>query len=171
MSLWNLLRRVRIRNLREGLVQTGHVIGFDEDARDDAERFQDYGFAANPVDGEGVRLEVGGHTIIVRMDRLADRPQLAAHEVCVWHKDGHSVTLRAGRVVDVVCDQLNIEASAGVTITTPTLQVVGDQSVSGKATAQSVVGQSDVSIGTKSLKDHDHGNVANGTGRSAPFGS
>jgi phage baseplate assembly protein V len=171
MSLWNLLRRVRIRNLREGLVQTGHVIGFDEDARDDAERFQDYGFAANPVDGEGLRLEVGGHTIIVRMDRIADRPQLAAHEVCVWHKDGHSVTLRAGRVVDVVCDQLNIAASAGVTITTPTLEVVGDQSVSGKATAQSVVGQSDVSIGTNSLKAHDHGNVANGTGRSAPFGS
>lgn len=170
MSLWNLVRRVRIRNLVEGLVQVGSLVGFEPDARDRAERFQDYGLASNPVSGEGLRIEVGGHTFILRMDRLAERPELAAYEVCVWHKEGHSVTLRAGRVVDVACDQLNIVASAGVNIQTPVLAVQGNQTVSGSSTAQTVVGQLDVLIGDDSVKDHDHGNVSNGPHRTAKFG-
>lgn len=170
MSLWNLVRRVRVRNLVEGLVQVGSLVGFEPDARERAERFQDYGLASNPVSGEGLRIEVGGHTFILRMDRLAERPQLAPYEVCVWHKDGHKVTLRAGRVVDVECDQLNIVATAGMSIQTPLLSVQGNQAVSGSSTAQTVVGQTDVKIGSGSLKDHDHGNVSNGTQRTAKFG-
>lgn len=177
MSVWNLLRRVRIRGLTEGLVQTASLVGFEADARDRVERWQDYGLATNPVDGEGLRIEVGGHTIILRMDRLAERPQLAPHEVCIWHKDGHRVTLRNGQVVDVQCRQLNIVATDGVSIQTPTLalqgnqSVTGNQAVSGVATAQTVVGQVDVLIGTASVKDHDHGNVDNGPDRTAKFGA
>lgn len=170
MSVWNMLRRVRIRGLVEGLVQRGRVEGFETDARDQAERFQDYGFAANPVDGEGLRIEVGGHTIILRMDRLADRPRLAAHEVCVWHKDGHRVTLKAGRVVAVDCDVFQVNATTSVSIITPTMAVQGNQTVSGSSTAQTVKGLQDVLVGSTSVKDHDHGNVQNGTGRSAKFG-
>jgi phage gp45-like len=172
MSFWNLLRRVRIRGLTEGLVQRASLAGFDADARDQAERFQDYGLAANAVEGEGLRIEVGGHTFILRMDRLAERPRLAAYEVCVWHKDGHRVTLRSGRVVDVECDQLNIRASAGVSIETPTLAlqgnqvITGNQSVSGTATAQTVVGTADVRTGSINLSDHDHGGIQRGTDRS-----
>jgi len=171
MSLWNMLRRVRLRGLTEGLVQTASLVGFDADARDRAERFQDYGFSGNPVDGEGLRFEVGGHTIILRMDRLAERPRLAPYEVCVWHKEGHRVTLRAGQVVDVQCRQLNIVATDGVSIQTPTLALQGNQTTTGTATAQTVVGQADVKIGDASVKDHDHGNVANGPNRTARFGS
>lgn len=174
--IWNMLRRVRIRGLTEGLVQMASLVGFDADARDSAERFQDYGFSGNPVDGEGLRLEVGGHTIILRMDRLAERPHLAAYEVCVWHKEGHRVTLRAGQVVDVQCRQFNLVATQGVSIQTPTLalqgnqSITGNQAVTGVATAQTVVGQTDVKIGNASIKDHDHGNVANGPNRTAKFG-
>ena len=164
MSIWNLLRRVRIRGLVEGLVQKARVEGFDADGRDQVERFQDYGFAANPVDGEGLRIEVGGHTIILRMDRLSERPQLAAHEVCVWHKDGHSVTLRNGRVVDVDCDQLNIVATSGVNIQTPTMTLTGNQLTTGTSTVQT-----DVIVAGSSVKEHDHGNVSNGGGRTARF--
>jgi phage gp45-like len=171
MSWWNLLRRARIRGLAEGLVQKGRVEVFQEDGRDEVERFQDYGLAANAVDGEGLRIEVGGHTFILRMDRLAERPQLAAYEVSVWHKEGHAVTLRAGRVVEVACDTLNINASQGVNITTPTMTVMGNQAVSGTATAATVVGTSDVKIGNASVKDHDHGNVSNGPNRTAKFGA
>lgn len=53
MDLLNLLRRALFRNLREGPVQTVSVRVFDTNARDDAERHQDYGFAGNPVDGQG----------------------------------------------------------------------------------------------------------------------
>lgn len=170
MSVWNLVRRVRIRNLVEGLVQIGSLVGFEPDARDRAERFQDYGLATNPVSGEGLRIEVGGHTFILRMDRLAERPQLAAYEVCVWHKEGHSVTLRAGRVVDVDCAQLNIVASAGVSIQTPVMALQGNQTVSGSSTAQTVIGLTDVVIGEESVKDHDHGNVSHGPYRTDKFG-
>lgn len=172
MSLWNLLRRVRIRGLTEGLVQRASPAGFETDARDQAERFQDYGFAANPVEGEGLRIEVGGHTFILRMDRLSDRPRLAAYEVSVWHKDGHHVTLRNGRVVDVECDQLNIKASAGVNIETPTLAlqgnqvITGNQGVSGTATAHTVVGVADVTANGISFVEHDHGGVQRGVERS-----
>lgn len=125
MSWWdNLVRRARIRGLVEGLVQRARVESLENDARDDAERWQDYGFAARPVEGQGLVINAGGHTIVLRMDRIADRPQLAADEVCVWHKDGARVMLKAGRVVEIDCDQLVLRASTSVTIDAPTTNVV-----------------------------------------------
>ncbi|WP_375184054.1 baseplate assembly protein [Aquabacterium sp.] len=174
MSLWNLLRRVRIRGLVEGLVQRGSPVGFETDARDSAERFQDYGFAANPIEGEGLRIEVGGHTFILRMDRLAERPRLDAYEVSVWHKEGHCVTLRQGRVIDVDCGMLNIVATEGVNMQTPLFSLQGNQAIEGNSTtsgtaqAATVIGTTNVQSGPVSLRGHTHGNVQNGTGTSAP---
>lgn len=116
------LRRARIRGLIEGLVQRGRVEATDADAKDDAERFQDYGYASNPGDGQGLVLHVGGHTIVLRMDRLAERPKLAPYEVTVWHKEGHSVTLKAGKVVQVDCDQLVVNATQKVAFNTPEMK-------------------------------------------------
>lgn len=113
------LVRARIRGLREGAVQRGRIEASDIDGKDDAERFQDYGFAANPVDGQGLALHIGGHTIIVRMDRLAERPKLAAYEVSVWHQEGHHVTLRNGKVVEVDCSTLRVKATNEVEFLTP----------------------------------------------------
>lgn len=125
MSWWgNLLRRARLRGLKEGLVQVARAEALENDAKDDAERWQDYGFAARPVDGEGLVINAGGHTVVLRMDRIKDRPQLAADEVCVWHKDGAMVRLKAGRVVEIDCDQLVLRASTSVTIDSPTTNVV-----------------------------------------------
>ena len=92
------LRRARIRNLKEGLVQSARIEALENDAKDDAERFQDYGFAANVVDGQGLVINAGGHTIVLRMDRLAERPQLPAFEVRVWHKEGHHVEIGRAHV-------------------------------------------------------------------------
>jgi len=138
--LANLMRWVRIRGLKEGKFQKGRVEGFEGDVRDDAQRPQDYGYAANPVDGEGLKLEVGGHTIIVRMDRTAERPQLAAYEVAVWHKEGHMVRLRAGRIIQVDCDQFIVNAATKVQLNTPLVQ-----------------GSGDVKAGAISLQSHVHG--------------
>lgn len=113
------LVRARIRGLREGSVQRGRIEASDIDGKDDAERFQDYGFAANAVDGQGLALHIGGHTIIVRMDRLAERPKLAAYEVSVWHREGHHVTLRDGKIVDVGCSTLRVNATEAVELITP----------------------------------------------------
>ena len=127
--LANLLRRARLRGLVDGKVQTTRAESLDDQAHDDAERHQDYGFAGNPVDGQGLVMHVGGHTIVVRMDRIAERPQLAAYEVSVWHKEGHRVTLKAGRLVQVDCDHLVINASQDVTINTATMTVHASEQV------------------------------------------
>ncbi len=150
-----MLRRVRIRGLKEGLVQRARADAYDTDARDGAERFQDYGFAAQPVDGQGLKLEVGGHTIILRMDRLAERPQLGAYEVAVWHKEGHKIVLKAGGLVEVTCDLFKVNGN---------FQCTGNGTFAGNLTAPYVIGTINVTFGGISGIGHHHGNVQNGVG-------
>lgn len=114
------LRRARLRGLIEGLVQKVRVEATEGDTKDAAERFQDYGFAANPVDGQGLKIDVDGHTIVIRMDRLGERPQLGAHEVTVWHKEGHRLTLKAGREIHVQGARLIVDMDEAVAINAPT---------------------------------------------------
>ncbi|MBY0234147.1 MAG: hypothetical protein K2W93_04130, partial [Burkholderiaceae bacterium] len=126
----------------------------------------------------GLVINVGGHTLVLRMDRLAERPQLAPLEVALWHKEGHFVKLKAGKVVEVGCDKLivnaavsvaitspnvAIHASGGVQVETPTVSMSQDLAVAGTATAQvDVVGN-----GT-SLHGHVHGAVKRGTEQCDP---
>jgi len=124
------LRRARLRGLIEGLVQKVRVEATENDAKDAAERFQDYGLATNPVEGQGLVLHVDGHTLVLRMDRLAGRPQLAAYEVSLYHKEGHNITLKAGGVVEVNGTRLVANMSEAVELNTPSLthngQDIGD---------------------------------------------
>lgn len=159
----NLMRWVRVRGLTEGKFQSGRTEGFDGDVRDGAQRPQDYGFAANPVDGEGLRFEVGGHTIIIRLDRTAERPQLDAYEVAMWHKEGHMVRLRAGRIVQVDCDQFTVNASAGVTLNTP--MVTASQGI----TSQTAAAATSLKVAGKEVLGHTHANVQTGPGSTAGF--
>lgn len=119
----NLLRRARLRGLVDGRVQTARAESLENESHDAAERHQDYGFAAQPVDGQGLVMHVGGHTLVLRMDRIAERPALDALEVAVWHSEGHMVKLKAGKVVEVSCDHLVINATQDVTINTPVMTV------------------------------------------------
>lgn len=163
------LRRARIRKLAEGLVQSARVEALENDAKDDAERFQDYGYAANAVDGQGLVITAGGHTIVLRMDRLAERPRLAAYEVSVWHKEGHRVTLKAGKLVEVSCDTFRVNAAVKVELNTPlvtasakatvgdTLAVTSGLTGGGNATfAAGRVSAQGVTAGGKALEAHTH---------------
>jgi len=157
MSWWNnILRRARIRGVSEGLVQTARAEALENDAKDAAERWQDYGFACNPVDGQGLVINAGGHTIVLRMDRLAERPQLGAYEVSVWHKEGHSVTLKAGNLVQVDCDTMVVNAAVGVVLNTPEVHA------SAKVTAPTIEAADSLKIAGQEAKDHVHGGVAAG---------
>ena len=113
------LRRARIRGLKEGLVQSARVEALENDAKDAAERFQDYGFAANAVDGQGLVITAGGHTVVLRVDRLAERPRLPAYQVSVWHKEGHNVTLKDGKLIEVNCDTFKVNAAVKAEFNTP----------------------------------------------------
>lgn len=163
------LRRARIRKLAEGLVQSARVEALENDAKDDAERFQDYGYAANAVEGQGLVITAGGHTIVLRMDRLAERPRLAAYEVSVWHKEGHRVTLKAGKLVEVSCDTFRVNAAVKVELNTPlvtasakatvgdTLAVTSGLTGGGNATfAAGRVSAQGVTAGGKALEAHTH---------------
>ncbi len=167
------LRRARIRGLKEGQVQRGRSEAMENDVKDDAERFQDYGMASNPVDGQGLVLTVDGHTIIVRMDRLTERPQLAAYEVAVWHKEGHKITLRDGKLIEVDCDTLKVNAAVKVEFNTPLVtnsgshSTAGNVTIGGSATAVGrVTGQAGVTGAGIVLETHHHNNTQPGAGLS-----
>ena len=163
MGWWgNILRRARIRGVKEGLVQTARAEALENDAKDAAERWQDYGFACNPVDGQGLVINVGGHTIVLRMDRISERPQLEAYEVCVWHKEGHRVTLKAGKLVQVDCDMLVVNATVGVVFNTPEVHA------SVKVTAPTIEAADSLKIVGKEMKEHVHGGVTAGAALSGP---
>lgn len=117
------IRRASFRGLIEGLVQKLRGDATENDGKDAIERFQDYGFAANPVDGQGLKIDWQGHTIVLRMDRLAERPQLASHEVTVWHKEGHKITLRDGKLIEVECDRYVVNAKESYEVNTKTVTV------------------------------------------------
>jgi phage baseplate assembly protein V len=171
--LGNLMRWVRVRGLVEGLIQKGRAEALDDDARDDAQRPQDYGFAALPLDGQGLKLEIGGHTVIIRLDRINDRPQLDAWDVAVWHKEGHMVKLKSGRVIEMVGDHLDVNMAVGVNINAPNVAFQGQQlafNMSGTTTMTSAgamninaagLSHNGVNIGD----DHTHGNVTPGGAR------
>ena len=174
MSSGVFLRRARMRSLKEGLVQSLRVEALENDAKDNAERFQDYGYAANPVDGQGLAITVGGHTIVLRLDRLAERPRLAAYEVSVWHKEGHSVTLRAGKLVEVNCDTFRVNAAVKVELNTPlvaasakqtvgdTLDVTNGLSGGGAATLAGRLTAGGVTAAGKVLDGHTHPDLTSG---------
>lgn len=129
MTGFVMLRRARMRSLKEGQVQTVRTEATEADTKDGVERHQDYGFAGNPVEGQGLILHIDGHTIVVRKDRLAERPQLAAYEVSVWHKEGHKVTLKDGKLIEVECDDFVLKASKSVKIETQTMTVTASAKV------------------------------------------
>jgi phage gp45-like len=113
------LRKARIRGLKEALVQTARTEAMENDAKDAIERLQDYGFAANVVDGQGLIMTVGGTTFVLRMDRIAERPRLQAFEVSVWHKEGHNMTLKDGKLIEVNCDTFKVNAAVKAEFNTP----------------------------------------------------
>lgn len=124
------MRRARMRSLAEGKqVQTVRAESMENDGKDAVERWQDYGFAGNPVEGQGLIFHVDGHTVVFRKDRLAERPHLAAYEVSVWHKEGHHITLRDGKLVECECDHFVLKAKEDVSIETKRVSVKASEKI------------------------------------------
>lgn len=160
MSLMSLLRRALMRGLKDGPVQEVAVQVFDTSGRENAERWQDYGFAGNPGDGQGLVIEVGGHTVVMRLDRIDSRPRLKVGEVAVWHKDGHKILLTDGGKVRVECESFEVVAKSGVTFETP--KVKASEAIESK-TANIREG---ASIAGRDFLGHNHDSVQRGGDRS-----
>jgi len=163
MNPFQLLRSL-FTGLREGPVQTVKVRSFDTNGREDVERWQDYGFAGNPGDGQGLVLEFGGHTIVFRMDRIDSRPQLQVGEVAVWHKEGHKVLLSEGRKITIECDdygvvtkRYSVKATESATFDTPSAAFSKDVAIAGRADIEE-----GASVDGVEFIDHGHKQVQRG---------
>lgn len=157
--LSELLRLVKITGLKDGQIQSGQIEAHEAKSHAAARRWQDYGFAAHPVDGQGLAIEVAGHTIILRMDRLAEKPALQEFDVAIWHKEGHLVRLGAGKKVTVEnAAEVTVQASTRVLLDTPLVQMTGALDVA-----------QDILVSGHSILQHDHPGVQSGSDRSGPM--
>ena len=135
------------------------------EVNDDMEHFEPYGFTSNPLAGaEGIATFLGGDrshgVVLVVADRRYRLKALAAGEVAIYTDEGDRIHFKRGRVIDIDTATLNIRASSGVIIDSPTL------SMSGK-----IVSQGDQVAAGISQINHVHSGVQPGPGQTgAPVG-
>ncbi|MCO7608650.1 phage baseplate assembly protein [Pseudomonas chlororaphis] len=129
------------------------------EVNDDMEHFEPYGFTSNPLAGaEGIATFLGGDrshaVVLVVADRRYRLKALAAGEVAIYTDEGDKIHFKRGRVIDIDTATLNIRASSGVNIDSPTL------SMSGK-----IVSQGDQVAASISQINHVHSGVQPGPGQ------
>ncbi len=100
------------------------------EVNDDMEHFEPYGFTSNPLAGaEGIATFLGGDrshaVVLVVADRRYRLKALAAGEVAIYTDEGDKIHFKRGRVIDIETATLNIRASSGVNIDSPTLSMSG----------------------------------------------
>lgn len=127
-----------------------------DEALDNVEHWQPYGYTAKPHTGaEALVLAVGGHRAHSVVISVADRryriTNLEDGEVAIYTDEGDRIHLKRGRVIDIVTETLNITASAGVNIDTPIINATGQ-----------VVSVGDQIAGGISQISHVHGGVQAG---------
>lgn len=119
----------------------------------DAELFQHYGFGSCPPAGTmGVAVALGGassHAMIVATEHGAFGVDLATGEVSLYHREGHYVHLKNGRIVEVECDdylvkckRYQIDASEKTSINTPTLDASDNVNIGGLVTGKGGIAMS-----------------------------
>ncbi|MEN5094524.1 phage baseplate assembly protein V [Pseudomonas protegens] len=129
------------------------------EVNDDMEHFEPYGFTSNPLAGaEGIATFLGGDrshaVVLVVADRRYRLQALAAGEVAIYTDEGDKIHFKRGRIIDIDTATLNIRASSGVNIDTPTL------TQSGK-----IVSQGDQIAAGISQINHVHSGVQPGPGQ------
>ena len=95
----------------------------------------------------------------------------------MWHKEGHNVTLRGGKLVEVSCDTFRVNAAVKVELNTPlvaasakatvgdTLAVTSGLTGGGNATfAAGRVSAQGMTAGGKALEAHTHPETGTTTG-------
>lgn len=142
----------------------------------DAELFQHYGFTSAPPAGTMmVVVPIGGrssHGIVVATEHGEYRLKaLKDGEVAIYTREGDSVVLGQGRVIDITTKTLNIHASEAVNIDSPKVNVKHLLNVAEQITGQGGLAVSggegvavdggmkvkgDAEIGGKSFLGHRH---------------
>lgn len=104
-----------------GGVQRIQVEGLDGEVAQDLEHAENFGFTSHPPEGSDcVIVPLGGktsHGIIVTTTNGTYRVTgLADGETAVYNAAGAKIILKKGRIIEIDCDSLNINAPSGVNI-------------------------------------------------------
>lgn len=153
-----------------------------DETLDGVERFQQYGFSSVPLVGaETINLSVGGnrgHSVNICVDDRRYRIKgMADGAVAIYTNEDnnaqqHSIVLSSGRLVDVYCDKMTINADTSLTINTPLMTATAAQVTVNAATnvlidtPEITIPNGDVLAKTISLVDHIHpGDSGGDTGK------
>ena len=120
-----------------GGVQRIQIEGLDGETVQDLEHAEQFGFTAHPPAGSDcVVVPLGGktsHGIIVTTTNGAYRVSgLGEGETAVYNADGAKITLKQGRIIDIDCETLNINAPGGVSITAPNVDCSAEITAAGQ---------------------------------------
>lgn len=156
-------------------LQSMQVSLLADEVQDDVERFQNYGLTSVPPKGsEGVLVCPGGdrsHGILIAVDSRTYRLKgLAEGEVALYTDEGDFIKLKRGNEIEISTQTLNINASSGVNVTTPTFHVSGVATVSGNISSGAMISDS---VGTMAsmrqvFNTHTHPENGDGGGTTSP---
>lgn len=179
-----------------GDIQHTQVAGLADEILQDVELMQHFGFTSvPPPQSDVVILPVGGkttHSVIIATEHGAFRVKgLKNGEVAVYDQSGSTIVLKQGKLIEMSCDNLIINASQKIALNTPLVeasnvvtvqgQINGNggmavQGGSGATFSGDVVQQGgsfttngDVIAGGTSLVSHRHNEQGDGQSTSAPI--
>ena len=103
-------------------VQLTQADGLSGEKLQASELFQHFGFTSAPPAGtQCIVLPLGGktaHSVIVATEAGAYRIEgLKSGEVAVYNQSGAKIVLKAGKVIEIECDELNITAKQSIRMT------------------------------------------------------
>ncbi|OFQ20882.1 baseplate assembly protein [Haemophilus sp. HMSC073C03] len=164
-------------------IQKVQASGLADETLQDVEFMQQFGFTSvPPANTQAVILPIGGqttHGIVIATENGSFRVKnLQGGEVAVYDESGSSIVLKKGRLIQIDCDVLKINATKKVDISSPLVETDqvftaqgqingnGGMAVQGgsgasftgnvKQSGGSFTTNGDVKAGTISLSNHKH---------------
>ncbi|RLM27514.1 phage baseplate protein [Brenneria alni] len=139
--------------------QNLQVQSLADETNDNVERFQNYGMSSVPPAGsEAVVVAIGGRRsglVAIAVEDKTCRPKgLDPGDVCVYHGEGHTITLKQDGVIEIRGKKVNLIGAESCDIVSPLINVTGATTFS-----------EDIQVAGKSFLDHIHkdGDGANTT--------
>lgn len=150
-------------------VQRVQVQGLAGEMLQDVELIQQFGFTSYPpADADVVVIPLGGNTshgVVLATEHGSYRlKSLGEGEVAVYDQSGSSIVLKKGKLIEINCDNLVINAAQKVQITTPLVEasqaVTAQGLISGNAGLAIQGGDGGGNVQINCDIDH-HGNITN----------
>ncbi len=108
-------------------IQKVQASGLADETLQDVELMQQFGFTSvPPANTQAVILPIGGqttHGIVIATENGSFRVKnLQGGEVAVYDESGSSIVLKKGRLIEIDCDVLKINATKKVDISSPLVE-------------------------------------------------